>query len=939
MEAVIHELESDAQMSVFLSPNCDVSAIASAVVARDSASRDGNGFAERRTSSMTSLATKNEEVEETNQCEKFVERLNGAAQRIDRVISKHIGEHHATLLDQVGSVDEMQSHLTLVQSSVGHLKESVQSLETLVREKHENLRDTIQRYRNIKRCGDIVQRLLRFQNLSDRLLGSDLNQVDAILTGVAVENGSGLTKERFQELSAVRATLPAIRKLSTNIKREVRATLRSGIRSLSQANVGDALQILFYLGELGTMTQASVNDVVQEVERKCATAISEDKLVRSGGASIDGLKSSNGLSISGNNILQKSDLWKAVQDVFDVIRVHALQVWNLQRVLLKMVDPASGKRYIDLVLKLEEPSLFATFWEVTCAIVQELFASTLNYNTAVKSVLIAEYPRMRKQATSVLNELYTATKQSAGAELVADVLVVAADAFDVKMGAVERELATVAGSAAERTQLLDSMGPLHDAFIDRAYSRMSNPIQLMFPQSSDFHASPPGRSDIQALSRAILSELEQAGRDRVLLDDVLQQVRKAVILFCSNVKRIMYQGKAAAATMPSLGRTPAQAHNVGLMNVLSLLDAAMEEVRNYVEAAAAINGSDAEIAASVSSSANVNATSVVTPKEATLLCTTSIDPCREMISDLEYAMLGSYLQALAVLLEGTFAKMHDESFGDQSAANGMACSGDAPRSSGGFRSSQGSSGSKYMQEFVNAFSVILEDHLRRLPVATFVTKCLGDFVERLVSVFIRHASLLRPLTEDGKLRLANDMTQLELQLEHIMPLRNVGASYEELRAFRHMIFLESSDILRDATVDKIRPSNVWHHLTSRAPPELQLPHQMKQLTASKYIEWLDTRANTGQPSPSTPPSSSSGKPSALSPSWKELPLGYPCLKDPRLGLQAEKKAWKEINKCLDAYSQRVSASANAELSPIYGLLQESSTILLAGYEVMVSRKK
>ncbi|KAG7378725.1 Conserved oligomeric Golgi complex subunit [Phytophthora pseudosyringae] len=984
MEAVVRELQSDgrrpkpvcksaalssttnnlyvspsanaAQLGVFLSADCNVSAIASSVVARDSASRDVSGASRHRASSATSFTAAADDVDEPSQSEQFVGRLDGAVQRIDRVISEHIGEHHATLLDQVGSVDELQGHVTSVQSSVGQLKQSVHSLEALVREQHENLRDTIQRYRNVEQCGDIVRRVLRFQQLSDRVLGSELSHVDATSTGSAVESGGGLAgyarqsemasvalairemevlvqDESFEELSVVRAKLPATRKLSSNLKREVRATLHSGIQSLSQADVGDALQILFYLGDLATTAQASVNDVIQEVERKCTAAISEDKLVRSGGSGSNGLESSNGPS---GSIVQKSDLWKALQDVFDVIRVHAMQVWNLQRVLLKMVDPASGKNYLDLVLDPDEPSLFVTFWEVTCAIVRELFASTLSYSTAVKSVLIAEYPRMREQATRVLNELFEATKQSAGVEFLTDSTT--DNAIATKNGPVERELVPIARSAAERIQLLDSMAPLYDAFIDRAYRRLSNPIQLMFPQSSNFHASPPGRSDMQTLSRTIFSELEQAGQDPVLLDGALQQVRKAVTLFCSNVKKIMHQGKAAAATMPSFGRTPAQAHNVGLVNVLSLLDDAVEEVGNRVETAAVANGTPAGTTAHVSSAADSITTGVVTPKDAKALRTKNLAPCHEMIGDLEYALLGYYLQALAVLLENIFAKMHEESFGDQNVASRVTTTGDAPRSSGGFRSAQGTSGSKYMQEFNNAFAVILEEHLRRLPIAAFATKCLADFVDRLISVFIRHASLLRPLTENGKLRLANDMAQLELRLEHIVPLRNVGASYEELRAFRHMIFLENTEILRDTTIDKIRPSNVWHYLTSRAPSELQLPHQMKHWTASKYIEWLDTRAAIGQSSsPSTTPPSSSGKLSALSLSWKELPLGYPCLKDSRLGLQAEKQAWKEMAKCLDAYSQRVSASANAELSPIYDLLHESSAILLAGYEVMISR--
>ncbi|KAF1795026.1 Conserved oligomeric Golgi complex subunit 5 [Phytophthora cactorum] len=877
MEAVVRELQSDAQLGVFLSPDCNVSAIASAVVARDSASRDVSGTSRLRTISSTSF-TSIDDLDVPSQSEQFVRRLDGAVQRIDRVISEHIGEHHATLLDQVGSVDELQDHVTSVQSSVGQLKLSVHSLQALVREQHENLRDIIQRYRNVEQCGDIVRRVLRFQQLSDRVLGSELNHVDATSTGATVDNGSGLTgdsrqnemasvalairemellvqDESFEELSVVRTKLPATRKLSTNLKREVRATLRSGIQTLSQADVGDALQILFYLG-----------DLLRQLKREACAP---------GSSGSNGLDSSNGPS---GSIVQKSDVWKALQDVFDVIRVHAMQVWNLQRVLLKMVDPASGKNYLDLVLEPDEPSLFATFWEVTCA--------------------ISAVPEFLADSTTD-NEV------------------------DTKDGSVKRELMPIAGSPAERTQLLDSMAPLYDAFIDRAYRRMSNPIQLMFPQSSNFHASPPGR---------------HAGQDPVLLDGTLQQVRKAVNLFCSNVKRIMHQGKAAAATMPSFGRTSAQAHNVGLMNVLSLLDDVVEEVMNRIETSAAPNGTQAETTPHVSSAADSVANGVVTSKEAKALCTKNLAPCREMIGDLKYAFLGYYLQALAVLLENIFAKMHEESFGDQSAVARVAASGGAPRSSGGVRLAQSTSGSKYMQEFSSAFAIILEEHLRRLPIAVFATKCLADFVERLISVFIRHASLLRPLTESGKLRLANDMAQLELRLEHIVPLRNVGTAYEELRAFRHMIFLENSEILRDSTIDKIRPSNVWHHLTSRAPPELQLPHQMKRWTASKYIEWLDTRAAISQSSsPSTTPPSSSGKSSTLSLSWKELPLGYPCLKDYRLGLQAEKQAWKEITKCLDAYSQRVSASANAELSPIYDLLQESSAILLAGYEVMISR--
>lgn len=940
-----------AELSVFLSPDCNESAIASAIVAHDSTSRDISGASRLFTKPASSFLSATDELDKPSQSQKFVERLDRVVQRIDRVISDHIGEHHATLLEQVSSVDELQGHVALIQKSVGQFKQSVYSLQTQVREQHEDLRDTIQRYRNVEQCGDILRHVLRFQQLSDRVIESELDKVDTLtesidkkenaLAGDARQNEMAslalaikeieqlVQDEQFEELSIVRAKLPAIRKHTANLKREVRASLRAGIQSLSQADMGDALQIFFYLGDLATTAQASVNDVIQDLERKCTAAISEDKLVRPSSSNSNGRDTSNGFPSS---LVQKSDVWKALQDVFDVIRTHVLQVWNLQRVLIKMVDPSSGKKYLELMLEPDEPSLFATFWEVTCAIVQELFASTLNYSTAAKYVLIAEYPRMREQASRILNELFVSTKQKSGLDFLVD-FATDNDA-DAKKSITRRDLMPIAGSVAERAQLLNSMAPLYDAFIDQAYRRMSNPIQLMFPQSSNFHASPPGRSDMQTLSRTIFSELKHAGQDPVLLDGTLQQVQKAVNFFCSNVKKIMYQGKLAALTTPSLGRTPTQAHNVGLINVLSLLDDTIKEVEHQIETKASSNGGEGRIVAHVPSSPD---SSWITLKEAKKLCTANLVPCHGIIGDLMYALLGYYLQALAGLLESILAKMHDESFGNQSAVTKLASSVDAPRSTG-LRPGQVTNGSKYMQEFSNALAVILEEHLRRLPIAEFVTKCLADFVGRIIAVFIRHASLLRPLTESGKLRLADDMTQLELRLENISPLKYVGTLYDELRAFRHMIFLDNGEILRDSTVDKIRPSNIWHHLISRAPPELQLPHQRKHWTASKYIEWLDIHvASSHLSSPSlTPPTSSDTEINPL-PVWRKVPLGYPCLKDPRLSLQAEKQAWKEVAQCLDAYSQRVSASANTELSPLYDLLQESSAILLAGYEVVTLR--
>lgn len=899
------------ELGVFLRAECNVSAIASQIVAKDStatisaaadsARHRGFSFHGNDSSGPGALSSHSE---------RFIQRIDDAVQQIDRVMTDHVSENHSSLLDRVGSVDGLQKSVADIQSSVDHVKSAVNELEATVRQHHDRLQIDIHKHRNVEQCGELVRRLLRFHQLSERVqLAFSANghssakdkehNPELVPTAVALKEIESLTADpQFEELTIVRQAMPTIRRIATVIRRDVRSSLKDGVQRLSQVDIGDSLQILFYLGSLSDTVQTAVNDVIQEVERECGAAIAEEMLI-SRVATPAGAGDNNGGAVT----IQKADVWKAIHDVFDVVWVHAMQVWNLQRVLAKMVDPATSKSYLDMVIEKDEPSLFVTFWEVSCAIVRELFTGTLSYGAAVKTVLIASYPRMREEANRVLSELHVAT--TAKGE----------DVPSQESGSRRDALAAIGALRGERDQLLDAMASLGEAFMERSLRRISNPIQMMFPQSSNFHTSPPSRSDMQTLARTMYSELEQAGRDVVLLEQITQQIRKSVDLFCANSKKIMNNAKAISALTPSCGRTAAQAHNVALLSALQQLEDMIGELETRLNATA---GTTQAGPAESSRQEGSGSTSTDTLHgHVRSLIEKELAPCHTQIRDLQFTILGQYLQVLVSLLESILSRMHDESFAEPIKAVTSSRASQA--------STQPTSGSKYMNDFSATFGVVVEEHIRRLPSAPCVTLCVRDFVSRLMSNFIRHASLLRPLEENGKLRLASDMAQLELRLESVLPLRSLGAPYEELRAFRHMLFLDSSSIVRDSMIDKIRPSNVWHHLIARGPIEMQLPHQQKRWTVVKYIDWLATTA-------CFPPSVE-----VMTAKLSTVPLGQPSLKEPKMAVQAEKEAWKEITKCLDAYAQRISAVAHAEVSPIFELLQDSGVILLAGYELAVSK--
>ncbi|CAI5475819.1 unnamed protein product [Closterium sp. Yama58-4] len=131
-----------------------------------------------------------------------------------------------------------------------------------------------------------------------------------------------------------------------------------------------------------------------------------------------------------------------------------------------------------------------------------------------------------------------------------------------------------------------------------------------------------------------------------------------------------------------------------------------------------------------------------------------------------------------------------------------------------------------------------------LPQATVSEPVAQSLAKRLASrtllFFVRHASLVRPLSEAGRLRLARDMGELEFAVgQHLFPTHALGASYRALRAFRPLLFLDLDKIPTSSLLQDLPPSVVLHHLFSRAPPELLSPFTRIQQPPARYLLWLD----------------------------------------------------------------------------------------------------
>ncbi|EFX63972.1 hypothetical protein DAPPUDRAFT_334740 [Daphnia pulex] len=152
--------------------------------------------------------------------------------------------------------------------------------------------------------------------------------------------------------------------------------------------------------------------------------------------------------------------------------------------------------------------------------------------------------------------------------------------------------------------------------------------------------------------------------------------------------------------------------------------------------------------------------------------------------------------------------------------------------------------SLYMKELQSFLSRSAADYFSLYHSPDFLREELRAVATRCLDLFVRHASLLRPLGDGGKMKLAADFAQMELAISSFYDRpTELGRFYRVLRSFRPLLFQTVEHLAQSPTVGDVIPySLVLHFLFARAPAELKSPHQGAGWSVVRYSKWLDEHA-------------------------------------------------------------------------------------------------
>lgn len=426
------------------------------------------------------------------------------------------------------------------------------------------------------------------------------------------------------------------------------------------------------------------------------------------------------------------------------------------------------------------------------------------------------------------------------------------------LGVVAATPASVSTSAvllSTEWKTLDAVGmlPLQQAFVKACQKRLYEPLQYMFPEQTvtldddgvGVSAAAaagmtllPSKYDIQRFDENIRQELsladprKEGGGDLTLVGLVAECVCDMIAQFCDRA------------------RTAVSSLSDGVESNLLQSDWNMSEAMQHDRKVAAIMHATAKylkVAGEKTFVAPYRPAVYPQHEEAARICQAGLDPALlEIEKMVKHSILYPLCRAINRRILGVLAKMHH----------------------GVYIDSEDAAPSFVQKHLTDVLERVGQNLLARFPpeYASLMAARVATFT---IYAFVSNAALLRPLGENARLHVTQDLADLELALEQLVVKNGsaqalalvVGHAYAELRAVRQMLFwtgLENSNasaqdlskaLLREVWMKDVRPSTVLHYLYSFAPSLLSSPHHAKRLKAEDFVATLvklDGSVNDGE---------------------------------------------------------------------------------------------
>lgn len=713
---------------------------------------------------------------------------------LDKEIHNQIVAHHVDLLSQATGVETLEGVLQMMQSRIQSLLSAMERIRCKVSEPFNKIVIRTAQLRRLQEACDLLRRIIRILYLSKRLhsqleggareitkAAQSLNELDYVCEGIDLSG-----------IEVIEADRRFIKQARKDVEAQAQKMLEQGMETQNQSQVATSLQVFYNLNSLSSTVNKVITNCRETLHKNVKNCLNLQLLSQQMPSHGKGGPGRAAMPVTGNTAAYRASLWTNMEKLMDNIYAACAQIQHLQKVLVKKRDPVTHICFIEELSKnSSEPiNIMQEFWESVTHILTEEFTAASNDSSFLKQAFEGEYPKLLRLYNDLwkrLRQQFNVSNNVTSTSTLTDLLMVESADEDF----FSQKTTNKTGYDSEKA-LRDTLAGFETAYLSRSLSRLFDPINLVFTSGS---MNPPTAEEVDSIVKTISSELNVASVDSKLSLTVARNVSKTIKLFCVKSEQLLLtDGEASQVIRPA---TVGQTRNAAIVNTLFQFHAAVLKVISTLTLFPA--GAIEKINESL--------------LEIVLVMSTGIQPLLSSISD---------------ALEAIILTMHQEDFSGPTPANTQT---DVPCS-------------LYMKELQSFIARVRTDYLSQYTCTEFIYDSMNQICSRCIELFVRHACLLRPVGEGGKLRLASDFAQMEQALSPLCRrVSDIGKPYRLLRAFRPLLFQSSEHVGRSPSLGEVIPySLVLSFLFSRAPAELTSPHQNAEWSVCRYSQWLDNQS-------------------------------------------------------------------------------------------------
>ncbi|KAJ3414234.1 Conserved oligomeric Golgi complex subunit [Chytridiales sp. JEL 0842] len=737
-------------------------------------------------------------------------KLGISVDHLNKQIHDQVGAHYEELLAQVTGLSHLEKALDRVKTGVSTLNDSFNRVRSKVTEMHDQINYTMNELEEVQTTTELLRRVQRFVQLS-RKLESQLKEEKPDLSQAAVTVNEIETVLQESDLSGIHVvdnSIPKVTAAKEKVISEAEKQLQAGLDTQNQGEIAASLQVFRNLGQMALKSQNVVEGMLARISDETKVALDPKLLGKEiGDASPDrnGKKTLESLS---NSTIYAAGLWKRFEKLMDVMYENSLKMYIFERVLSRKKDPLTHVKYLDEVAKTMDGNIAKYFWNALSQAFEREIRLATKSTPHFHQIFQIGYPKLLRLFHDFFSRLSVVTSTSLTSNpqnTTAPPPPSSATALSFPQTALElSESAPTPASDLETpkaTILLRTLTIFETAYLRESLSRLLEPINAAFPDKPVVGVKPvPTRDDVEKVLRTVSRELEVTKFDPHLFKAVAKNVAKALNMYSIRSEQLVATDSTAFSVSGAGTVTSSQVLNIAIVNCLWRLADGVWAMTSEFEDETVVSTLDDSVLG---------------------------------IQKLIQSIIEPLLTHITREIESTIIRIHKEDYGRPPAVKPKSQSMPEPTASA-YILEVGSKLRWNHREIMSRFQCGSDSRQWHIAVAS-----------RVLDFFVRHASLVRPLNEAGKLKLTSDMTQLEFALNQWMTGTSMkletatGDSYKALRAFRHLLFLDLSQISAAHHTATLPPIIIAHHLIVRAYPAIHLPMTAYNWSEAQYSEWLD----------------------------------------------------------------------------------------------------